>query len=48
MRFGERRLHALPLYLAFAATGVGVALPGVLLPVLLTQWQYGMSKAGHC
>lgn len=32
------RFSTLPLYIAFAATGVGVALPGAVLPVLLARW----------
>ncbi len=41
-----RPWHALPIYLAFAATGVGVALPGVLLPVLMSQWHLRDEQGG--
>ena len=42
------RLRAdLPLYLGFAATGVGVALPGVLLPVMLVRWHLRDAQAGR-
>jgi fucose permease len=34
------------LYLAFAATGVGIAVPGVLLPVLLVRWSMQDGMAG--
>ena len=37
----------LPLYLAFAATGIGVALPGVLLPVLLPEWRLADAQGGR-
>jgi fucose permease len=43
---GGRPWHALPIYLAFAATGVGVALPGVLLPVLMARWQLRDEQGG--
>lgn len=33
-------------YLTFAATGVGCALPGVLLPVLITRWNLHDQQAG--
>ena len=39
-------LRWLPLYLGFAATGVGVALPGVLLPVLLSSWHLADEQGG--
>jgi fucose permease len=38
---------AIPLYLAFAATGVGIALPGALLPVLLQRWHLGDEQGGR-
>ena len=34
------------LYLGFAATGVGVALPGALLPLLLHRWSLGDARGG--
>lgn len=34
------------LYLGFAATGVGVALPGALLPLLLRRWNLGDARGG--
>jgi fucose permease len=34
------------LYLGFAATGVGVALPGALLPLLLRRWILGDARGG--
>jgi fucose permease len=34
------------MYLIFAATGVGVALPGVLLPVLMARWQLKDEQGG--
>ena len=34
------------LYLAFAATGVGMALPGSVLPALLARWSLADSQAG--
>ena len=37
----------LPLYLGFAATGVGVALPGALLPALLVRWHLGDEQGGR-
>jgi FHS family glucose/mannose:H+ symporter-like MFS transporter len=37
----------IPLYLAFAATGVGVALPGALLPALMLRWKLGDEQAGR-
>lgn len=36
----------LPQYLLFAATGVGCALPGVLLPVLISTWHIHDQQAG--
>jgi fucose permease len=35
-----------PLYLGFAATGVGVALPGALLPALIERWRLGDAQSG--
>ena len=34
------------LYLGFAATGVGVALPGALLPLLLRRWSLSDARGG--
>ena len=34
------------LYLGFAATGVGVTLPGALLPLLLRRWTLGDARGG--
>lgn len=34
------------LYLGFSATGVGVALPGALLPLLLRRWSLGDARGG--
>ena len=34
------------LYLGFAGTGVGVALPGALLPLLLRRWALGDARGG--
>lgn len=42
----HRRLSAFVLYLGFAATGVGLALPGSVLPALLHQWSLDDSQAG--
>jgi fucose permease len=36
-----------PLYLAFAATGVGVALPGALLPTMLLRWHLQDEQGGR-
>ena len=36
-----------PLYMGFAATGVGVALPGALLPVLLSRWHLQDEQGGR-
>jgi MFS transporter, FHS family, glucose/mannose:H+ symporter len=38
---------AIPLYLGFAATGVGVALPGALLPAMLLRWHLQDEQAGR-
>jgi FHS family glucose/mannose:H+ symporter-like MFS transporter len=43
----SRTLASLPLYLGFAATGVGVALPGALLPVMLLRWHLQDEQAGR-
>ena len=43
----QRVLAAAPLYLGFAGTGVGVALPGALLPALLLHWHLGDEQAGR-
>jgi len=40
-------MAALPLYLAFAGTGVGVALPGAILPALLVRWHLGDEQGGR-
>jgi MFS transporter, FHS family, glucose/mannose:H+ symporter len=40
-------LAAIPLYVGFAATGVGVALPGALLPVLLFRWGLHDEQGGR-
>jgi hypothetical protein len=42
-----RLLSAVPLYLGFAATGVGVALPGALLPVMLLRWHFQDEQGGR-
>ncbi len=42
---GFRR--TLPLYLGFAATGVGVALPGALLPALMLRWHMSDEQGGR-
>lgn len=42
-----RRGLAPALYLGFAATGVGCALPGVLLPLLENAWQWNDRQAGR-
>ena len=39
--------QTIPLYLGFAATGVGVALPGAILPTLLLRWHLGDEGAGR-
>lgn len=36
----------IPLYIGFSATGVGVALPGAVLPVLLHRWHLSDSQGG--
>lgn len=40
-------LSTLPLYLGFAATGVGVALPGATLPALLLRWHLSDAQGGQ-
>lgn len=42
-----RHLTRLPLLLGFAATGVGVALPGALLPAMTTQWHLNDEQSGR-
>lgn len=44
--FGFGTLKVAPLYLGFAATGVGVALPGALLPALIERWHLGDAESG--
>jgi FHS family glucose/mannose:H+ symporter-like MFS transporter len=41
-----RLLSAIVIYLGFAATGVGMALPGSVLPTLLAEWHLADSQAG--
>ena len=43
----NRTLATAPLYLGFAATGVGVALPGALLPAMLLRWHLQDEQAGR-
>src|SRR5438105_9428284 len=38
---------SLPLYLGFLGTGIGVALPGVLLPALLSSWHLADEQGGR-
>jgi fucose permease len=40
-------LSVFPLYAAFAATGLGVALPGALLPALLPRWHMSDAQGGR-
>jgi fucose permease len=42
----SRSLPVIPLYLGIAATGVGVALPGIILPTLLTRLRLNDDQAG--
>jgi FHS family glucose/mannose:H+ symporter-like MFS transporter len=42
-----RTLAIAPLYLGFAATGVGVALPGALLPAMLQRWHLQDEQGGQ-
>lgn len=41
-----RSLSGTIIYLGFAATGIGMALPGSVLPVLLAQWSLADRQAG--
>ncbi|WP_263355140.1 MFS transporter [Acidicapsa acidisoli] len=41
-----RYLSGTIIYLSFAATGVGMALPGSVLPILLAQWSLADRQAG--
>jgi FHS family glucose/mannose:H+ symporter-like MFS transporter len=41
-----RHLSGTIIYLGFAATGVGMALPGSVLPILLAQWSLADRQAG--
>jgi MFS transporter, FHS family, glucose/mannose:H+ symporter len=43
----SRTLAATPLYLGMAATGVGVALPGALLPAMLLRWHLQDEQGGR-
>ncbi len=47
MRAGGAVPYTLPLYLGFAATGIGVALPGALLPALLLRWHLHDEQGGR-
>jgi len=42
-----RLVQSAPLYFAFAATGVGVALPGAVLPVLAAHWHMNDAVSGR-
>jgi MFS transporter, FHS family, glucose/mannose:H+ symporter len=44
--FPPRVLSRIVIYLGFAATGVGMALPGAVLPTLLAQWSMTDRQAG--
>lgn len=44
---GGHWLSTVTLYLGFAATGVGVALPGALLPVMLLRWNLQDEQGGR-
>ena len=46
LRQAKLVFSTVPLYVAFAATGVCVALPGAVLPVLLTRWHLQDRGAG--
>ena len=46
-RSGGFRWQTLLLYAGFLGTGVGVALPGVLLPVFLLNWHLRDEQAGR-
>ena len=39
-------MKVVPLYAGFATTGVGVALPGALLPALIDRWHLGDARSG--
>lgn len=41
-----RRFSQLVIYLGFAATGVGMALPGSVMPVLIARWSLSDRQAG--
>jgi hypothetical protein len=41
-----RLLSQTVIYLGFAATGIGMALPGSVLPTLLAQWSLADRQAG--
>jgi FHS family glucose/mannose:H+ symporter-like MFS transporter len=43
----SRLIATAPLYFGFLLTGVGVALPGALLPVLLIRWHLQDEQAGR-
>jgi FHS family glucose/mannose:H+ symporter-like MFS transporter len=43
----SRAFAVIPLYVGFAATGVGAALPGALLPALLLRWHLGDEQGGR-
>jgi fucose permease len=43
----RKALATAPLYLGFAAAGVGVALPGALLPAMLLRWHLQDEQAGR-
>jgi len=42
-----RLVESAPLYVGFAATGVGVALPGAVLPALAAQWHMNDAASGR-
>jgi fucose permease len=42
-----RLVQSAPLYFGFAATGVGVALPGAVLPALAAQWHMNDAVSGR-
>ena len=44
---GGRAAVSLPLYLGFAATGIGVALPGAALPAMLQRWAMSDAQGGR-
>jgi MFS transporter, FHS family, glucose/mannose:H+ symporter len=44
--FPPRVVSGIVIYLSFAATGVGMALPGSVLPTLLAQWSLTDRQAG--